>query len=69
MLDPKFIRENSDIVRKSLKDRGITLDLDELLSLDGERRKLITKVETHKNERNIESEKIGKLLREKKEIR
>ncbi len=35
MLDLKFIRENKDVVKKAIKDRGLKLDIDELLKLDG----------------------------------
>ncbi len=66
MLDLKFIRENSKAVKKTIKDRSMDVDLDKLLSLDSERRKLITEVEALKNKRNMASQEIGKLLREKK---
>ncbi|AYE36113.1 serine--tRNA ligase [Borrelia turcica IST7] len=44
MLDLKFIRDNLDLVRKNLKDRGLELDIDILIVLDDERRKLVTKI-------------------------
>ncbi len=67
MLDIKFIRENSSAVKKSLKDRGTKLDLDKLLTLDSERRKLLTEVESLKCERNKASQEIGKMVRDKKD--
>lgn len=67
MLDIKFIRENSSAVKKSLKDRGTKLDLDRLLSLDSDRRKLLTEVESLKCERNKASQDIGNMVREKKD--
>lgn len=67
MLDLKFIRENTTIVKKSLKDRGMEVDLDKFLSLDSEKRKLLTEVETLKHKRNKASQEIGTLLREKKD--
>ncbi|MBY0416394.1 MAG: hypothetical protein K2Q18_19620, partial [Bdellovibrionales bacterium] len=36
MLDIKFIRENSDIVKNACKLKNITLDIDQLLSIDKE---------------------------------
>jgi len=45
MLDPKFIRENPDIVRQALKDRNDKFDLDAYLSLDEERRRLMRQIE------------------------
>jgi seryl-tRNA synthetase len=67
MLDLKFIRDNTKVVEKALKDRGMEADIDKLLLLDTERRKLITEVEELKNKRNTANQEIGKLLREKKD--
>lgn len=44
MLDIKFIRQNKDEVKKSIVDRGMNVDMDELLGLDEKRRTLIVKV-------------------------
>jgi len=52
MLDIKFIRENSDIVKKAIKNRNLRLDLRELLALDSERRKILIEVESLKAEKN-----------------
>lgn len=67
MLDLKFIRENIKVVRKSLKDRKMDIDIDKFISLDSEKRKLVTEVEALKNTKNTASKEIGKLLREKKD--
>lgn len=40
MLDIKFIRENVDLIKKNNKNRGIKVDIDELLELDEKRREL-----------------------------
>ena len=48
MLDIKFIRENPDLVKKTIKDRGLNLDLDYLLKLDAEKRRLIAEMEEWK---------------------
>lgn len=69
MLDLKFIRENIKKVNKSLKQRGEKISLDELLQLDGERRKILVEVEDLKHRRNEASEEIGKLKREGKEVK
>ena len=61
MLDLKFIRGNPDVVRKAILDKGEKADLDSLLTLDEELRKLIVESEALKNERNVESEKIARL--------
>lgn len=52
MLDIKFIRENPDIVRKSIKDRGLKLDIEEVLALDADRRKVLMEAEGLKAEKN-----------------
>lgn len=67
MLDMRFIRENTDVVRKSLEARNSDYNLDELLSLDKERREILTEVETLKKERNEVSAIIGKNAREGKD--
>ena len=69
MLDIKLIREDTKIVKQALKDRGMKFNLDELLQLDKERRKLLTEVEALKRDKNKASEEIGKLLRDKKEAK
>lgn len=55
MLDIKFIRENSEEVKKSITDRGMNVDIDELLGLDEKRRALISKIEEGRAVRNKES--------------
>ena len=66
MLDIKLIRENPEIVKKAIQDKGVKLDLDDFLKLDAERRKLLTEAEDLKREKNEVSDKIGKMMREKK---
>src|SRR3989344_7645356 len=44
MLDIKFIKNNVEDVKKSISDRGMNVDIDELLSLDEKRRTLIHKI-------------------------
>lgn len=60
MLDIKFVRQNPDIVRESLENRGATANLDKFLELDEERRNLLFEVEKLKNLRNSESEEIAR---------
>lgn len=57
MLDINFIRENKDLVNKAIKEKGIELDLDELLLMDEKRREFISKVEDLRRERNLTAEK------------
>jgi seryl-tRNA synthetase len=61
MLDLRFIRANPDAVRKAIADKGEPTDLDRLLSLDEEIRRLIVEADALKQERNTESERIAAL--------
>jgi seryl-tRNA synthetase len=61
MLDIKFIRENSEVVRRMLENRGSDLELEAILALDKERRQIIQEVESLKQERKIVSDQISKM--------
>ncbi|HEY9076718.1 MAG TPA: serine--tRNA ligase [Anaerolineaceae bacterium] len=61
MLDINLIRETPEIVRKSLRDRQMDpAPVDRVIELDSERRSLLSRIETLKNERNVVSREIGK---------
>lgn len=55
MLDIKYIRGNSDEVKKSISDRGMNVDIEELLGLDEKRRILIQKIGESRAARNVSS--------------
>ncbi|MGQ9844620.1 MAG: serine--tRNA ligase [Caldisericia bacterium] len=60
MLDIKFIRNNPEFVRESLKNRGYSDDLiDQFLIVDKERLKLLKEFEDLKHELNTKSKIIG----------
>jgi len=62
MLDINLIREQPDVVRKSLKDRQMDPSpVDSILQLDEKRRGLLTEVETLKAKRNAVSKEIGQM--------
>ena len=65
MLDARYVRENVEVVRNSLKKRGYEFPLAEFLSLDEKRMSLLKETEELRNRRNIVSEEIGKLKRQK----
>lgn len=67
MLDLKYIRENSERVKKFLKARNSDFDLDIVIDLDKKRRELLVEVESLKSKKNEASSLIGKLKREKKD--
>jgi len=61
MIDPKMLREKSEIVFESLKKRGAEINMDRLFSFDEKRRMLIQESEKMKSERNELSNEIAKL--------
>ncbi len=61
MLDINFIREQPDVVRKSLAERQMEVaPVDQILELDRLRRQTIQETESLKAERNAVSKEIGK---------
>lgn len=52
MLDIKLIRENPKEVQKKIKDRGVDIDIDQVLSLDKEHKDLSMSVQKLREERN-----------------
>lgn len=68
MLSIKWIRENIDVVRDSLKKRRAKADLDSFLRWDEERRKCAKEGDELKYLQNKKSKEIGKLKKEGKDI-
>jgi seryl-tRNA synthetase len=68
MLDIRLIRENPDYVRERLatRDEGLARQVDALLEIDAERRRLETELQRLSSERNRLSKEIG-VLRSRKE--
>ncbi len=61
MLDIKFIRENPEVVRQGLLNKNSKDIVDEILSLDEERRSLIAKTEDLKAKKNQVSAQIPQM--------
>ena len=59
MLSIKFIRENQELIKKSLIKKNSDVDLDEILNIDFKRRTLIQEVETLKANKNAINNKIS----------
>jgi len=59
MLSLQFIRENPDVVREAVANRHTTAPIDDILRLDGERRRVLLEVEALKAERNQAGKRIG----------
>lgn len=64
MLDIKFIRENLDLVRKGAEAKGLQVNLDDIMRLDEQRRKLLQEGEALKAKKNQVSAEIGKMKKE-----
>ena len=67
MLDPRFVRDNIDIVKTSLNSRNYKLTLDDFLKFEEERRSLQREADELKNKRNVVSEEIGKMRSQKQD--
>jgi seryl-tRNA synthetase len=52
MLDPKLLRDNPDKIRNMLQARAVKFPLDDLISLDKDRRELIIKTDEFRKKRN-----------------
>lgn len=59
MLDLKFVRSNPQVVMDALAKRGGKISLDAFLSLDEERRSILSQVEEMKSRRNTASKQVG----------
>ncbi|MDD5221532.1 MAG: serine--tRNA ligase, partial [Candidatus Pacebacteria bacterium] len=72
MIDIKFLLKNPEKVKTSLKNRGVDLDVDKLISLEEERKKLLQEVENLRKEQNDISPKVKdnpELLSKAKELK
>ena len=58
MLDIKFIREYTDKVKAAVKHKNASANIDHLLSLDDQRRKLLVKIEDLRAKRNEINDKL-----------
>jgi seryl-tRNA synthetase len=66
MLDARFVRENIEIVKESLKKRNYILPFDEFLSIEEKRLSLMRESEELRNKRNVVTDQIA-ILKSKKE--
>lgn len=59
MLDIKFIRENSEVVKQAAQKKHIEIDIDRLLTVDETRRELMQELEDMKAEQNKVSKEVA----------
>ncbi|MFA5093129.1 MAG: serine--tRNA ligase [Candidatus Omnitrophota bacterium] len=69
MLDIKFIRENTDLVKQSIKNRALKIDLEQVIKVDDRRRLALSEYEDLAAKRNKANDEIGILLKEKKDAK
>lgn len=67
MLDLKFIRENTQLVKDGLAAKRVKITLDELLSLDKQRRDLATKADELRSQQNKANDEISAAIRAKQD--
>jgi len=67
MLDIKFIRQNTELVRIKMLERGQEIDMVPFLNLDTRRRDILQEVEKLRNDRNTVSKDIGEKKKKKED--
>ena len=68
MLDIKFLRDNTELVRRKMLERGQEIDMGPFVSLDQKRRDILQEVESLRGERNRVSKEIGKRKGQKQDV-
>ncbi len=67
MLDIRFIRENADLVKEGARKKHITVDIDRLLTVDDERKRIRQELDDKRAEQNRASKTIVLAKGEEKE--
>jgi len=66
MIDIRYIREHTDLIKEAARKKRMNVDIDRLLEIDEDRRKLLQVSESLKAEKNTASQEIAKLTGEEK---
>ena len=61
MIDPKLLRDDPEVVRRSLERRGSSLDLDRVIALDAEARSALQEAESLRASQNEAGRRIAGL--------
>ncbi len=66
MLDAAYVRDRTDEVRRSLQSRGLQpdADLEQIATLEAQRRRLIPEIEALKREQNAAADEVARVKRE-----
>ena len=62
MLDIKFIRENTNIIKEAIRKKRLDFNLEKFLSLDKERKSLLQDIEQKRARQNLISQKIPSIF-------
>jgi seryl-tRNA synthetase len=70
MIDPAHLRAGVDVVRAAIRARGVDLgaDLDALVALEADRRRLLPEIEGLKREQNAAGEEVARAKREGRDV-
>jgi seryl-tRNA synthetase len=71
MLDPAYIRDNVETVRQRMGARGVDLtkELEQLATLEAQRRRIIPQLEGLKREQNTASDEVARVKRQRGDAR
>ncbi len=66
MLDPAYVRDHQEEVKRGLESRGLSFDreLEQLAALENRRRRLIPELEGLKREQNAAGEEVARAKRQ-----
>ena len=69
MIDAAFVRDHTDEVRRALQSRGLDVDndLEQIVTLETRRRRLIPEVEGLKREQNAAADEVARAKRQKQD--
>ena len=67
MLDLSFVRDNLELVRQKMQERGLADMLENFADIDGERRRFLVEAESRKARRNKVSDEIAALKKQKQD--
>ena len=59
MLDISFIRDNKDVITEAARKKRIDFDVEKLITLDDERRKVLQEVEVERAKQNEANQKVA----------
>ncbi len=66
MIDIKVVRDNPDLVKQAVVDKGLSVDIDRVLAVDARRRELETQFNELRHEQKQAGEKIAKAPKQEK---